>query len=105
MPPPPLVAVSHGTRDPAGRASVSELRTAIARSRPSLQVLEAFADDNVQRPGLAEVLKGRDDAVVVPVLMSSGYHVRVDVGETVNRAGSRVRATRPLGPDPALARV
>ncbi len=68
-------------------------------------MLEAFADDNVQRPGLAEVLKGRDDAVVVPVLLSSGYHVRVDVGETVNRAGSRVRATRPLGPDPALARV
>jgi sirohydrochlorin ferrochelatase len=41
--------------------------------------------------------------VVVPLLLSSGYHVRVDVAEAV--AGADAVATRPLGPDQRLVHL
>lgn len=105
---PALVAASHGTRDPAGRSALHEFRARISAARPDLEVLEAYADADVQQPGLGDVLAGLDRAgraVVVPVLLSSGYHVSVDVAGPVAAAGSCVRAARPLGPDPALAGV
>lgn len=102
---PPLVAVSHGTRDPAGRSVLGKFRARIAGARPGLEVLEAYADEDVQQPGLTDVLAGLERAVVVPVLLSSGYHLYVDVAGAVERAGPHVRAAGPLGPDPALAGV
>lgn len=103
---PVLVAAAHGTRDPAGRTVIDLLRTAVADRRPDVDVAEAYVDEDVQQPGLRSVLAGLDEAVVVPVLLSAGYHVHVDVPDAiagVNRPG--VRATRPLGPDPVLAEV
>src|SRR5204863_7993278 len=43
-------------------------------------------------------------AVVVPLLLSGGYHVHVDIAGAVARASGAV-AARPLGPDPRLAEV
>ncbi|WP_324273232.1 sirohydrochlorin chelatase [Blastococcus brunescens] len=43
-------------------------------------------------------------AVVVPLLLSGGYHVHVDIAGAVADAGSAV-AARPLGPDPRLVAV
>jgi sirohydrochlorin ferrochelatase len=43
-------------------------------------------------------------AVVVPVLLSGGYHVRVDIPAVVADLPS-VLVSAPLGPDPALAGV
>jgi sirohydrochlorin ferrochelatase len=103
---PVLVAAAHGTRDPAGRTVIDLLRTAVADRRPGIDVAEAYVDEDVQQPGLRSVLAGLDEAVVVPVLLSAGYHVHVDVPDAIagaNRPG--VRATRPLGPDPVLAEV
>jgi len=40
-------------------------------------------------------------AVVVPLLLSRGYHVAVDIGRAAAAAGAAV--ARPLGPDHALA--
>jgi sirohydrochlorin ferrochelatase len=43
-------------------------------------------------------------AVVVPLLLSGGYHVHVDIAGAVAGSDSSV-AARPLGPDPRLVEV
>jgi sirohydrochlorin ferrochelatase len=94
---PMLLAVAHGTRSAAGQAQIRELVARVACRRPELEVRLAYVD--VQRPHVADALRGRS-AVVVPLLLSSGYHVRVDIAEAV--AANDAVATAPLGPDPVL---
>lgn len=101
---PALVAAAHGTHDPAGRTVIDLLRSAVAGRRVGLEVVEAYVDEDVQQPGLTSVLSGLGAAVVVPLLLSAGYHVHVDVTHAVAAVGRpSVRAARPLGPDPVLA--
>lgn len=97
-----LIAVAHGTRSPAGRRQIQELAAAVARRRPGLDVRLCYVD--VQEPKVADVVAGvfaeqgaHRDAVVVPLLLSAGYHVRVDIAEAV--AGTGFPVTAPLGPD------
>jgi sirohydrochlorin ferrochelatase len=94
-----LIAVAHGTRSPAGRRQIQELAASVARRRPGLDVRLCYVD--VQEPKVADVVAGvigeRRDAVVVPLLLSAGYHVRVDIAEAV--AGTGFAVTAPLGPD------
>jgi sirohydrochlorin ferrochelatase len=96
-PPPVLLAVAHGTRSVAGQAQIRELVDRVACRRPDLDVRLAFAD--VQQPRVADAIRGLR-AVVVPLLLSSGYHVRVDIAAAV--AAADAVATAPLGPDPVL---
>jgi sirohydrochlorin ferrochelatase len=102
---PALVLASHGTRDPSGRAAIDGLRAAVAAERPGLDVVEAYVDEDVQQPGLTGVLAGRSRAVVVPALLSSGYHVYVDVAEAIANVAPRVVSAAALGPDEVLADV
>ena len=100
---PALVACSHGTRDHAGRQAVAELQAAVAAAQAGLRMVEAYVD--VQQPELSDVLRDIGSAVVVPVLLSSGYHVHVDIAAAVAAAGPRVRMAAALGPDPVLVDV
>jgi sirohydrochlorin ferrochelatase len=100
---PALVACSHGTASPDGQAAVAGLVAAVAAARPDLEVHEAFVD--VQQPDPAAVLEmlptGRK-ARLVPLLLSAGYHVFVDLSEiAAEREGADVAPA--LGPDPRLA--
>lgn len=100
---PILIACSHGTSNAQGAAEVNALRDAIAALRPGLDVRESYVD--VQQPDLVDVVAGLPEgepAVVVPLLLSVGYHVKVDIARAVKgRPGSLAAA--PLGPDPRLA--
>lgn len=100
---PILIACAHGTSSAEGAAEVNALRDAIAALRPGLDVREAYVD--VQDPELPAVVAGLpagETAVVVPLLLSVGYHVKVDIARAVkSRPGTRAAA--PLGPDPRLA--
>jgi sirohydrochlorin ferrochelatase len=112
-----LVGASHGTDDPAGQAAVRAVLDGVRAARPELDVREAFVD--VQQPEVGEVLAGavRDvgSAVVVPLLLSTGYHVRHDIAQAVaavNAAGpagaagpDRAVAAEPLGPHPLLVDI
>jgi sirohydrochlorin ferrochelatase len=102
---PALVACAHGTRDVRGRRLVGALVAAVAAARPHLVVESAFVD--VQPPTVADVVEracaGGGGAVVVPLLLSSGYHVGVDVAAAVE--GRRAVAAGALGPDPRLTAV
>ena len=104
---PVLVACGHGTREPAGRRVLAELRLAVAIARPRLEVVAASVD--VQKPALPDVVarlsaEGRE-SVIVPLLLSTGYHVRVDVAGAVAASGGLATAAAALGPDPVLVDV
>ena len=100
------MACAHGTRNPTGRRLIAELALAARILRPGLTTTAAFVD--VQPPTVADVVAelsaaGRP-AVVVPLLLSGGYHVHVDIAGAVASSPGAV-AARPLGPDPRLAEV
>jgi sirohydrochlorin ferrochelatase len=103
---PVLVACAHGTRNPTGRRLIAELALAARAQRPGLTTTAAFVD--VQPPTVVDVVAGLAasgrPAIVVPLLLSGGYHVHVDIAGAVAAAPGTV-AARPLGPDPRLVEV
>lgn len=98
--PPRLLIAAHGTESPAGSATTAALTRAIAAARPDVPVSLCFLD--VAEPSLAEALDLEPGpTVVVPLLLSTGYHVQSDIPAVV--AGRPdVRVARHLGPDAAL---
>ncbi|MFP3986781.1 sirohydrochlorin chelatase [Streptomyces sp. E11-3] len=102
-PAPTLVAVGHGTREPAGAAATLELLERIRELRPGLRVEVGWLD--LVDPPLTETLAGlTGEAVLVPLLLGTGYHIRVDIPEALATAPHlRTRTARALGPDPLLA--
>ncbi|MBA2955405.1 sirohydrochlorin chelatase [Nocardioides sp. MAH-18] len=86
-----LVTVAHGTRSPAGNAVAVSI-TAAAGARLGLPAVAAYVE--LAEPLLSTVAASPMPSVVVPLLLSTGHHVRHDVG-----------AGRALGPDPLLARA
>ncbi|MBG0738077.1 sirohydrochlorin chelatase [Paeniglutamicibacter antarcticus] len=102
---PVLIACAHGTRSPEGQRCIDALRAEIAAQRPGLRVLEAYVD--VQEPALPDVvaaLPAGTRAVVVPLLLSVGFHLRVDIAQAVT-GREELTAAGPLGPDPRLAQL
>lgn len=100
---PVLVAASHGTSDPAGQRAVAALVAAVAVRAPEISVVEAFVD--VQQPDVPAVLTSvaADSVVIVPLLLSAGYHVRVDLARVASAAPNpQVTVAAALGPDPRL---
>lgn len=95
-----LVVVAHGTRRPLGNA-VASLIAARAGERLGMPSVAAYVE--LCQPSLAEALVASDEpALVVPLLLSTGHHVRVDLPAAT--AGEAVLGG-PLGPDPLLARA
>lgn len=99
------LACSHGTRDPSGQRAVAALVAALRRELArEADVVDTWVD--VQQPDLAQRTResaGRP-AVALPLLLSAGYHVYVDMARAV--AGNpRHTVAAALGPDPRLATV
>lgn len=99
-----VVLVAHGTRDPRGAQTVRHLARSVDDALPSQEVALAYVD--VQEPLVGEVLDEvmtrHDSVVVVPLLLSRGFHVDVDIAEAV-AAHPGSGAVAQLGPDPLLA--
>lgn len=102
-----LVAAAHGTADPRGTREVHALVRLMARRRPDIPISLGFVDvDMPALPGLVRrVVADSNQAVVVPLLLSGGYHVYVDIAAEVDRYPGRVKAAGALGPDPVLAGI
>jgi sirohydrochlorin ferrochelatase len=96
---PALLAVAHGTRDPAGAATVRALLDRVRVLRPALVVADAYAE--LAAPLFEDALDALDGpVVVVPLLLGRGYHTLIDLpGRLTGR--DRV-VTRPLGPHSLL---
>jgi sirohydrochlorin ferrochelatase len=118
---PVLVACAHGTRDPRGRRAVEVFVDAVRRAVDAVrreagwlpagsggaevEVYAAYVD--VQDPTPAQVLAAVSGcpAVLVPVLLSTGYHVQVDLPRAARQAAGPTVVAAPLGPDDRLARL
>ncbi|WP_309126984.1 CbiX/SirB N-terminal domain-containing protein [Microbacterium sp.] len=100
---PALLAVSHGTADVDGARAIAGLVERVARALPDVAVHGAFVD--VQQPDAASALADIDGPVViVPLLLSSGFHVHHDL-HGVAAARTDAVVADPMGPDPLLADV
>lgn len=75
---------------------------AVSRRRPDLQVRSAFVD--VQPPSPSRVIERAVGVPtrLVPLLLSAGYHVFVDLSQAA-AASSTTTLALALGPDPRLA--
>lgn len=97
---PTLLAVAHGSRNPAAAEVVRTVAGQVRRLAPVLDVRVAFLGHT--EPSLpAELGAAGPGTVVVPLLLSSGHHVSADIAGAATSAGARVAA--PLGPDQLLA--
>jgi len=102
---PALLAISHGTASPAGQAAVSALVEAVAAALPAVTVRLGHVD--VQQPDVAASLASLEPdhpVVIVPLLLSAGYHVRVDLRQQ-SAGHADVAISAALGPDPRLVEV
>ena len=94
---PRLVTVAHGTRRAGGNETARRL-TAAAAERLGVPATAAYVE--LSEPLLAEVAARLDGpAAVVPLLLSTGFHVRQDLPQACAGApaGVPVALGRPLG--------
>ena len=105
--PPALVLVAHGSRDPRALNTVRILAERVRELRPHLSVHLGHIELN--EPLLPDTLSSlhrarTGDAVLVPLLLSRGHHVKRDIPEAADAtpAPLRTRVAGPLGPHPLL---
>ncbi|OUS93047.1 sirohydrochlorin chelatase [Rhodococcus sp. NCIMB 12038] len=106
----PLIAVAHGSRDPRSARVVAAAVSALRERRPDLDVRLCFLDLNA--PSVDQVIdavaaEGHSSAVVVPMLLGSAFHARVDLPALLDAARLRhphlhVRQADVLGHDARL---
>jgi sirohydrochlorin ferrochelatase len=101
---PRLLIAAHGTTSAAGSAMTAELAAQVAAARADVTVSLCFLD--VVEPLLATALDecAGEPVVVLPLLLSAGYHMHTDIPAVI--AGRRnVCVARHLGPDPLVVDV
>ena len=109
---PACVIAAHGTRDPEGVAVGRALSDRVRRMLPGVRVAEGYVE--LVDPPIAEAVRdlvaaGTQRAVVVPLMLGTGSHVREDIPEAIAEGladdaaralRERVSYARPLGADP-----
>ena len=109
-----LVAVTHGAPSSANREAVIRLVDGVASARPDLDVSISFVD--ASRSDVAAALGPDDDAgaVIVPLVLSAGFHVRTGLSLGLDRrsgsasgsgAATGARLAAELGPDDRIVEV
>lgn len=101
---PALVTLAHGTGEAGDPTFVADLLDDVRRELPGVDILTASVGRVA--PTLSEVMSRMEQpAVVVPLLLSTGYHVTIDVQAAVTLSAAPVHVTTPLGPDRHIARA
>ena len=108
-----ILATAHGTDSAEGRAAINLVRVELddmlrahgGSQDTQYQVHEAYVD--VQSPNVDEAalaLPKEELCVIVPILLSTGFHTQVDLRRAAKNSGiAQVRIAEPLGPDASLA--
>ena len=101
---PRLVTVAHGTRLANGNLVAGAITARAARRlgqpRPATTYVELC------EPLLADVMAGNEmPTVVVPLLLSTGFHIKSDIPAALATSTAPALLARPLGPHPLLAEV
>lgn len=107
----PLIIAAHGTRDAEGESECRRLSQRVAGMLPEARTALGFVE--LCEPGIPEALTAvvADDpaqrAVVVPLMLGTGGHVRNDIPGFIQEAldevpGARIDYAGHLGADPRL---
>ena len=110
---PALVILAHGSRDPRSAATVHSLVGSLRNLRDDLRIEAAFLDHCPPSPYQVFdklVAEGVEEIVLLPLLLSTAYHARVDVPAVVDGARGRypdlrIIASEALGYDDSLLDV
>ena len=89
---PTLIVCAHGTRDPAGRATIEAVVAAVAARLPAVSVQPAYVD--VHGPDIVEVVDARLVAVAAAVVL---LLLRANFLVVVLAAGALAALLRALG--------
>ena len=99
---PTLVLAAHGSRDPRFGATARRVRNAVASSLPGVEVVLSYLD--LDEPLVGDVLGqlGGSDSphhgpVVVPMLLSAGYHHKIDLPSIIASRRPTARQTDVMG--------
>jgi sirohydrochlorin ferrochelatase len=90
------VLLAHGSPDPRSARWVA-CAAAGAGDRAGFPVVTAFLDHDQPSLEAAVATSDDDDVVVLPLLLSSAFHARVDVPAAVDALPRPVRLLPPLG--------
>lgn len=106
-----LILFAHGSRNVAWRKPFDRLLKNVAK-RGESQALLAFGE--FMSPSLVEAAKilaaaGAKKAVIVPLFLGGGLHVRSDLPKLAAQArvasGLRLRVARAIGDDPGVLKA
>lgn len=101
-----VLAASHGTSSAQGQAAVRRLVEHVAARLP-VPVIGCHVD--VEQPdvptALGRAAREAEHATIVPLLLSAGYHVFVDLAQSAEASPIPTAVAPALGPDPRLAAV
>ena len=100
-----LVAVTHGAPSAANREAVIRLADGVASARPALDVTISFVDGANRDVAAALAATAEPNAVIVPLVLSAGFHVRAGLSLGLDRPGGGVRLADELGPDDRIVAV
>lgn len=96
-----LVTVAHGTRTASGNLVAAEI-TRLAAQRLEVEAVTSYVE--LCDPLLADVLAASQrPTVVLPMLLSTGFHLRQDLPAAVAGSGGPAVLGRSLGPHALLA--
>ena len=108
-----VLATSHGTDSVAGREAIALIREQVRSlldqrtDGVEYRVHEAYVD--VESPSVddaAATLPKDEPCVIVPILLSTGFHTQVDLRRAARASGiERIVIAESLGPDSRLARL
>ncbi|MEV6396751.1 sirohydrochlorin chelatase [Streptomyces sp. NPDC051907] len=101
---PTLVAVAHGSRDPRALVTVTALLDLVRELRPGLDVRLGHIELNEPLlPDTLAALGPAGNAVLVPLMLGRGYHVKHDLPQAAEASPcAQTRVAAPLGPHPLL---
>ncbi|OEV03245.1 hypothetical protein AN218_32685, partial [Streptomyces nanshensis] len=102
---PVLVAVAHGSRDPAASRTVRALLDAVRAARPGLRVVLGHLElDEPSLPETLAAIPSHRQVALVPLLFGPGHHVKHDIPRAVAASPHpHAAVAAPLGPHPLLA--
>ncbi len=105
-----LLAVSHGTSNPEGQRLVAQLVQQVrdAAAKRGLADLVRLGHVDVQQPDVPASLAALSEgmaAVVVPLLLSAGFHVNVDLKRDTAELNRPATISGALGPDDRLVEL
>jgi len=100
-----LVAVTHGAPSAQNREAVIRLVDGVASERPELDVSISFVDAANRDVAAALAAAAEPDAVIVPLVLSAGFHVRTGLSLGLDHLTGGARLADELGPDDRIVAV